>query len=268
MKTCPICGNAYADDRSRCPFCLTEDKPDFKTIPLTAAAKKILIKRFKWAEAKRQEYYFYADWIDLDDERLINPFFTDCPTPFRLLRKLIKGTFSFLFSCITHFLSIFAGTGHLTPLPIRLWNFIFHHKSWKAEKQWKKEEKVESKKILAYMFKMRAHCIKLRNEVCEKLPFLPESYWNEVDLLFLQDVLEKHQNEDISLKDLMRLAQKDWGRLDYRIAERRNTKLLIDRIERKHISDYLHPEQLKPGPLPKTATIVDVADEPFPKMIL
>lgn len=41
MKTCPICGNAYADDRSRCPFCLTEDRPDFKTIPLTAAAKKI-----------------------------------------------------------------------------------------------------------------------------------------------------------------------------------------------------------------------------------
>ena len=72
MKTCPICGNAYADDRSRCPFCLTEDRPDFKTIPLTAAAKKMLLKRFKWAEAKRQEYYFYTDWIDLDDERLIS----------------------------------------------------------------------------------------------------------------------------------------------------------------------------------------------------
>lgn len=168
MKKCPICGNTYADDRSRCPFCLTEDRPDFKTIPLTSAAKKILFKRFKWAEAKRKEYYFYADWIDLDDERLIKPFFTDRPTPFRLLRKLIKGTFSFLFSCITHFLSIaayftlyvfcslpiyklialgsvskaefteigltytalllipsiFAGTGPLTPLPIRLWNSL------------------------------------------------------------------------------------------------------------------------------------------------
>ena len=108
MKTCPICGNAYADDRSRCPFCLTEDRPDFKTIPLTAAAKKMLLKRFKWAEAKRQEYYFYTDWIDLDDERLIKPFFTDRPTLFRIMHKLIKGTFSFLFSCITHFLSIFA----------------------------------------------------------------------------------------------------------------------------------------------------------------
>ena len=97
MKTCPICGNAYADDRSRCPFCLTEDRPDFKTIPLTAAAKKMLLKRFKWAEAKRQEYYFYTDWIDLDDERLIKPFFTDRPTLFRIMHKLIKGTFSFYF---------------------------------------------------------------------------------------------------------------------------------------------------------------------------
>ena len=312
MKTCPICGNAYSDDRSRCPFCLTEDRPDFKKVPLTSTAKKMLLRRFKWAEAKRKEYYFYTDWIDLDDERLINPFFTDRPTLFRLLRRLIKGTFSFLFSCITHFLSIFAyftlyvfcsfpiykliamgsttkaefteigltytafllipsilaGTGHLTPLPIRLWNFIFHHKSWKAEKQWKKEEKEESKKILAYMFKIRAHCIEIRSEVCKKLPFLPESYWNEADLSFLQEALEKHQSENISLKDLMRIAQKDWGRLDYRISGRRNTKLLIDRIERKHLSDYLHPEQLEPGPLPKTATIVDVADEPFPEVIL
>ena len=57
-----------------------------------------------------------------------------------------------------------------------------------------------------------AHCIEIRSEVCKKLPFLPESYWNEADLSFLQDALEKHQNEDISLKDLMRLDQKSWGR--------------------------------------------------------
>ena len=100
--------------------------------------------------------------------------------------------------------SILAGTGHLTPLPIRLWNFIFRHKSWKAEKQWKKEEKEESKKILAYMFKMRAHCIEIRSEVCKKLPFL-----KLLERIFpLQEALESTKARTFSLKDLMRMAQK------------------------------------------------------------
>ena len=58
MKTCPICGNAYADDRSRCPFCLTEDRPDFKTIPLPAAAKKMLLNALSGRRQKDKNTIF------------------------------------------------------------------------------------------------------------------------------------------------------------------------------------------------------------------
>lgn len=70
---------------------------------------------------------------------------------------------------------------------------------------------MKDKKILAYMFKMRAHCIEIRSEVCKKLPFLPESYWNEADLSFFARCIRKASERGHFLKGPDEAGSKELG---------------------------------------------------------
>lgn len=161
--------------------------------------------------------------------------------------------------------SVLAATDTIIPWPIRLKNFIFHFGDWKDDRKYKKLQKEAWDRSLSYMLKVRAHCKELRAEVYEKMPFLDKGQFNKSDLKFLAEALEEHKDEDLTLSQLFRYARKKWKRPDLMLRERHAAKQLFDLIERKHLSDYLHPEQLDPGPIPEYKSFKVIQEEAPPE---
>lgn len=84
-------------------------------------------------------------------------------------------------------------------------------------------------------------------------------------LKYLAEALEEHKGEDLTLSQLFKYARKKWKRPDLMLRERHAAKQLFDLIERKHLSDFLHPEQLEPGPIPEYKTFKVVQEEAQPE---
>ena len=162
-------------------------------------------------------------------------------------------------------LSIFSGMGFFNPFPVRIWIFLFRHDDWKYDREYRKKEKVIDADHLQFLFKIRAHCRKLRKDVMEHLPFLPEGYFDQDILEELAKIIENPDNKNLSLNQPLKKTAKVWKRRAWRSIIRYN-KAEIHRIERDHFSDHFHPERQDPGPVPKYRNVEFRREPPAPTL--